>query len=88
MLIEILLSLISYLIRFFAWLLPNWQLPDNITESFKDIISGIFAWDFLFPIVEISQVLFIIITFEITLLTARSIAGIISLIRGGGRIDI
>lgn len=71
-----------------AYLLPDWQLPNYIIQSLSEASSHIGLFNEFFPITALFKGLLLIIGFELVMLSVKLISGILSLIRGGGNIDL
>jgi len=88
MLIEFLIKIIVSLLSFINFLLPNWKLPETmlvIPIQFSEFSKGL---GYFLPMDEIFSAILLIILFETSVLTFRTITGIVSIIRGGGKIDV
>lgn len=88
MITTLIVTIISIFMNLVSAILPAWRLPDVIVNAFSTFINAIVIFSAFDSFVAIATVLIVIFSFEITILTARLIAGLLSLIRGGGKIDI
>lgn len=88
MIVAILFMIVNFLIKILIFFLPSWNLP---AEPFNYLAQGyytIIQFSDIFPVQTFFIVLSLILTFELFMILARFGAGIISIIRGGGKIDI
>lgn len=88
MLLTIIIELGIFLLTLLGWLLPVWQIPDKFVDAFSWALNLIFQWNGVLPVRSMFYILTVIITFEIMILLVRFIAGFISVIRGGGKVDV
>lgn len=88
MIVEILIKFCQLLLFIFDRLLPNWSLPDEYISAFSSFSVGILKWDGIIPLQAILYVIIAILTFEGLMLMYKAITGLVSLIRGGGNMDI
>lgn len=88
MITTLIVKLISIFLKLITALLPAWALPSYILEAFFDFTGQILFFNGYAPVVAFFQVIIIVISFEIAIITARIITGVMSLIRGGGKIEI
>lgn len=88
MIFDILLSMFSVLISFFAMLLPNWGIPADVLEGVRYFFQYAFVIDGILPVTTIFICVSTILVFESFILISKLIGGIISIIRGGGDLEI
>jgi len=88
MIITLFLTISSYFFSFIAFLLPDWILPHYLTEVWENSISFLALANGYFPIEAIVKIFILILMFEFFILVSRLIMGLISLVRGGGAVDI
>jgi len=85
---ELIMAITGALLKFISWILPTWQLPVVVTEAFDTIAEHVMAMNVFIPIEAVVTGLGIIAGFEIAILIAHLIASLVTLIRGGGAVDI
>jgi len=83
-----LFTIIIWLLKAFNFIIPNWNLPDVVYTNFIDVMTPFYQLNFLIPVDVLIQMFILFVVFEIVLLTIRLGSGFISLVRGGGAIDI
>lgn len=88
MIISAIIYVFSILLRVVAFIAPEWRLPDFILIGFDYFITNIVLWNNFFPIWAVTKCIIIIIAFQLALTLARITMGTLSIIRGGGKIDI
>lgn len=88
MLTTLIISIVSVLLTVFSLILPSWALPSYIVNSFTSGIQYIYFLNEFLPLNAIIKSLLIIFSFEVIILSARLVVGLISIVRGGGKIDI
>lgn len=88
MVTTLIVIVISLFMGLIGAMLPTWRIPEYIMTTFDNSIGHVLLFDGYFPVTEAFQVAILIIVFETTILTARLIMGLVSIIRGGGRIEI
>jgi hypothetical protein len=88
MIVEIFIVIYTKLLEFFAWILPSWRINDDFLSGFITVIESALAFDAFFPVITLLAVITTIISFEFIVLVAKAGVGILSIVRGGGRIDI
>jgi len=88
MLTGILLWIINILILLVCAILPAWSLPGWFLDMFVEISNAINLLNDYLPLVTALQVFLLILGFEIAIMTFRLGLGLISIFRGGGKIDI
>ena len=88
MIVELLIDLFSIFTGVISKLLPNWSIPDTFINAFSYL--GVYSLKFnaVLPIKAIITVLFIMISFELIIIGIRIITGLLSLLRGGGKLDV
>jgi len=69
-------------------LLPNWNLIGDILENFREVMVVVQQWNIYLPILEITWIIFIALSFELFLILAKIVIGFIALIRGSGKPDM
>jgi len=88
MIIGLIVTTVSIFISLVALILPAWRIPDDIIGvlaygvDMGNIINGFFALKALIIVFGT------IMIFEGALIATRLVFGLISVIRGGGKIDI
>jgi len=88
MIITLFLNISSYFFGFIAFLLPDWILPHYVTETWNGSISFLALVNGFFPVNAVMQVFILILMFEFFIIISRLIMGLVSLVRGGGNVDI
>ena len=88
MITGLLLWIINILILLVCAILPAWSLPTWLLEMFTEIGSAINLFNDYLPLVAALQVFLLILAFEIAIMTFRLGMGLISIFRGGGKVDI
>jgi len=84
------MTLLAFFIAFSAFfltllnLLPEGDLPIQISESFTLIVGHMKAWNSVFPVTELLQVVAAVVFFEIVLLGWKITKWLIHIIRGSG----
>ena len=80
--------LIYALTLVFDLILPSWALPDTMMTAVTTGFQIVWFFNEVLPISACIQVFMLIIGFEFSLLLVRLVFGFISLVRGGGKVDI
>lgn len=88
MLTDILLSLLTWVLNIASQTFPTFNLPSDIMYNLTILYSKGMTLNYILPLVEIRNWLILILLFETFILIARLVSGVISLVRGGGKIDI
>lgn len=88
MIINILLTVIKYFLSMLIWLLPEWDLPPEIFNGINTLYASGLSWNWLFPVETLYQVLTYMIYINLCYLAVKAGAGLLSLLRGGGKLDI
>lgn len=88
MIIGIFIKIISVFLALVSAILPTWQLPSEVIAPFSLIAGYLTILNAYFPIGVLLQCILIALAFEACVLTIRLVLGILSTIRGGGKIDI
>lgn len=88
MIIEILIKLFSALMGSLSWILPDWRLPELVDTSVNVFYTHVLAWDWLFPFSTMMQIMVTLVLFHSGILFVRGAFGLLSLLRGGGKMDI
>jgi len=88
MIVTLILKLITMFVEVLTFLLPKWAIPDYIVNAFQVITDQISGLNSILPLQEILNVLVLGILFEIAVLFFRLLFGLISLVRGGGKVDL
>jgi len=88
MLVDILFAITGVLIKIFNAIIPNWSLPDEMITALSYFGVYISKFNDLFPVADLFVVIGIALAIEIILMLIRWAAGFLSIIRGGGKIDI
>lgn len=84
MIIKIVILLFSVI----GAIIPAWKLPNYIIDPVNEVAGFFNLLNGYLPMTAFLKVLILIIGFEITIMTAKVVLGILSLIRGGGKVDI
>lgn len=88
MIVNILITLIVWLLKIFNAVIPNWDLPSEVYLNAESILTTFYQLNFLIPVDILLQMIILVVVFETVVLLTRIGSGMISLIRGGGHIDI
>ncbi len=88
MITTLIVNLISVLLSIVSVVLPAWRLPDYIIDSFRGAIDILLVFNFALPVNAAIKSFIIILTFESTILFARLVLSLITIIRGGGKIEV
>lgn len=88
MITDIILLLLSKILGLFTWFLPSWALGSSFLDGFSTIVSSAVSFNLFFPVSTVITIIFTVISFEILILIVKASSGLISLIRGGGSVDI
>jgi len=88
MITTLIIYIVGLLIDVLSFILPTWALPVWLVNGWATAMQAILFYNNFFPLNEIIKCCIIILAFEIVILTARLVVGVISIVRGGGRIDI
>lgn len=88
MILTILFNFVEFLFDLISILLPSWRLPIEFINAFEYVVLAVLSWDAILPMSEMLIVMSVIITFEVSILFTRMIFGFLSIIRGGGKIDV
>jgi len=86
MLFDIAIYLVSYLLRFFALLLPSWSVPDFFINAMFWLKGLLFTFTALFPVNELFVTLYIILMFELSVAGVTVVRKILNYFRGSGSI--
>jgi len=81
---DFVLSAYCFLLGFLNSVLPDWKFPDIGITYMTEFISNAKGLNVFFPIYDLMAVLSILIAFELALLSFHLMAGLISILRGGG----
>lgn len=88
MILDLIITFWGGLIAVLDWLLPNWSLPDYMF-TFMDETNGIVMMlNGFLPVKAFIICLGLVLSFEGGILLFKLITGFMSLIRGGGKVDI
>lgn len=87
MIVDIFLKIIIFFVKFLALAIPNWFIPDAFIDGFLFIVERALIFDGILPMVHIINALMLILYFHIIILTFKLISGLLSIVRGGGKID-
>ncbi len=88
MITGIIIRIISLLISLTSAILPAWRFNDNIVNVISEVWGKIMIANGFFPVTTCLKIALIILSFETTIFLARTIFGLISIIRGGGKVEI
>lgn len=88
MIISLFLTVSAYFFNFISWMLPDWILPSRIITTWEGLIVYFNIFNGFFPLATAFNCFLIILAFEIAIIISRMLFGLISLIRGGGSVDI
>ena len=88
MLITLLIYIVSILVEVISFVLPAWGLPDYLIDGALVAINATLFYNSLFPLFEIIKCIILIFGFEVVIILARLVMGLISILRGGGKIDV
>lgn len=88
MLLDILLGLLQALLSLIEWILPNWKLPEYVIYNLGWLISQMAKYNDLIPVTTLIWCISFVFLFELGLLIVNALGGIISILRGGGKIDV
>jgi len=88
MLVDMLFAVTGVLIKIFNAIIPNWSLPEEMITALSYFGVYISKFNDPCPIADLFVVVGIARSVEIILMLVRWAAGFLSLIRGGGKIDI
>lgn len=88
MIITFLFTIIIWLLKLFNTVIPNWNLPSEMYTQTQSVLTTFYQLNFLIPVDILLQMFILVIVFEMVILIIRMSSGLISLIRGGGTLDI
>lgn len=88
MIIGIVIKLFTFVLNIAIWILPDWALPDLYLSSSHQIILYSQSLNDIFPVTDLLVVMTGLFAFELTIIIAKLTLGAISLLRGGGRVDV
>jgi len=88
MIFSIIIYIFIGLLGIINFVIPNWDLPEPVYDVLSSSIASLNGLNFILPVDTILIFISLVLSFEISLLVFRVASGIISIIRGGGRIDI
>lgn len=88
MITTLFVNIISVFMGLVSAIMPSWRLPTYIISAFEDSLNVLYVFNGYFPVDACIKVGIIIFSFHITILTARLIFGLISIIRGGGKVEV
>lgn len=88
MLVNILISIINMLMAFLKFAIPNWFIPDSIQEGFAFMIDEALKFNGVIPMSAILLCISVILWFHIIRITFNLMSGFISIIRGGGKMEV
>lgn len=86
MILALLMDMTESFLNVLGRFLPNWSLPDLLTEGVVTVLYYIKALDPLFPVNHLITVSFIIFSYYSLFAVYKFVGNLISLIRGGGKI--
>lgn len=82
------LTILNFVLQVIVWVMPNWRLPYEITDAFGLIISNLATWNTFIPIETFLYCISFILGFEIAVTIIKVTSGFISLLRGGGNLNV
>jgi hypothetical protein len=88
MILTLIISIITLLIKIVEVILPNWGLPDSLVNSSAYFLEQVYMWNTYFPIKAFSYSILMVLGFHLIVMTWNFASGLISIIRGGGKINI
>lgn len=88
MIMDILLFILNIFLKLGAILLPSWGIPETYFSAFDTIEVGLKYINGIIPIDVIFNCILFLFSFVVIKLLVKLAIGILSIIRGGGNIDI
>lgn len=88
MIVEILIKIANYFVKFMVWALPEVSLPEEIPGTLMTFINYAMSFNGFLPMKLIIYFFGFAILIETSFFFINLIFGIISLIRGGGKIKV
>lgn len=88
MIFGIFIEIFSIFLKLISKVLPSWDLPQEVYYYLGQGAEIFSSLDFIIDTSLIFTAITIIISFEIVVLTFRLVSGLISLLRGGGSVDL
>lgn len=88
MIIELFMTVYIMLVGLINKVLPDWSFPDAYITSLSNLFVYARSLDELFPMRAIIGVILFSISFEFAYIGYKALSGLISLIRGGGKMDV
>jgi len=88
MIVSLLLLIASLFYALTAAILPNWSLPDPLISALDSVTLGFTLFNTVIPLTTIASCAFIILIFHFSIIGLRMVFGGLSLVRGGGKLDL
>jgi len=88
MLLTVLIYVAVAFLQILNSILSLFVFPLTFLDTIKEIFVYIFRLNGIFPVFQLLSALLVILSFEMIILLARLISGALSIIRGGGKMDI
>lgn len=88
MIFAFILTITSYLMIIYYTLMPSWRLPSEFLYPLENFTQFIALLNGFIPIQEMFSIIIIVIIFESSLFLTKFLLGFLSILRGGGKVDI
>lgn len=88
MIVTLIYNILSPCLEFINLLSPEWDLPVAAYDMLYDLAVFVYGFNAIFPISTLIACICAAMIFEFSILFIRLAVGVVSLIRGGGSIDI
>lgn len=88
MIVTLMLYLVGIFTRLLAVLLPQWEIPSSAVTAWDSFMAYTGLLDTFFPLSDLFTMILVIVVYKLSLLAFRTGVGVISLMRGGGNINI
>jgi len=88
MITTLLIAIITLFLRILVVILPSWGMPDILLSGFTYFYQNIILWSAYFPIEATVNCLILIIGFHLIMMVWHFAVGVISIMRGGGTMNV
>lgn len=88
MIFSIFINIYIGILKSITFVLPDWDLPPDAYYYVEQSVVLLRRLDFILPIDTLFLTVILIASFEIVVILLRIITGFISLLRGGGHVNI
>lgn len=88
MIVDIFLALMEAIMEVIIFMTPSWTLPQEFADSWQWFFNSMQGLNHVFPLYALITATGILMAFFFTMAIMRLLAGLFSIIRGGGNMDI